>query len=330
MTNIILDTNVIITYPKLLGLDIPDVKFVVPMEVIMELNSRANQRGKSFDERSELIEKSSKQGIISIINSDLPSFQKYSKYLVSNRKLRIVDLSIIASAMRFKDSGEITKIATQDLELIKVANENNIDVLSAKDIESYIDSFKQPEERLILIKEIKDALLIMLTSMFPFSPLVALIIKYLPKLKDIEIPSIQGKIVFFERRENTNLIVGIIIGILFTSLALILYLKLNFIIANINIWGTIVATLFLAIVLFIFREKQRLSYGVFEFLVGAISIVILFNTEQFNYQRISFTLDFSVKLMAGLYIMVRGQDNIVKALKDSKIGIKLKKYGIGN
>lgn len=77
MTNIILDTNIIILYPKILGLQIPEIHFIVPIDVISELNSRATQKGKSFDDRVNLIEKSAADGTVSILNTDLPGFKRY-------------------------------------------------------------------------------------------------------------------------------------------------------------------------------------------------------------------------------------------------------------
>lgn len=68
----------------------------------------------------------------------------------------------------------------------------------------------------------------------------------------------------------------------------------------------------------------------FEFLVGVVAIIALFSPNEFDFKAINFNLDFNIKLVGGLYIMVRGQDNIVKSQKDKKFGLWLKdKYGIG-
>ena len=79
MTNIVLDTNIVLRYPKILGLQIANTAFLVPIDVIEELNSRANDRGASFDKRVDLIQNASQQGLVSIINTDAPAFVKYRR-----------------------------------------------------------------------------------------------------------------------------------------------------------------------------------------------------------------------------------------------------------
>lgn len=122
MINIILDTNIIIKYPKLLGMSIMNVNFIVTLDVISELNERAQLRGKDFDERIELIDKGSSQGTITIINTSQEIYQNY-KELINNRKIDGADFSIIIAALAFNDKGEKTKIATLDKEVVKIANE---------------------------------------------------------------------------------------------------------------------------------------------------------------------------------------------------------------
>lgn len=330
MTKIVLDANIIISHPKLLGLSVKDIQFVVPLDVITELNERASLRGLSYDDRVELIEKGNLEGTISIINTDLPLYRKYHEDMKSYLATG-TDISVIAVALTLKNKGEEVKVATSDKIVNKIANDNDLIVLTKSEIEKFIDSFKKPESKNTFLKILYDVLLEIAEQIFTATPIFgSILIPIFKRLRASEFPSIQGKIVFFERKETTNLIAGIVIGILITLLSALIYLRLDIIIGSINIWGTIALTLVLGIILFIVREKQRLAYGVFEFLVGVSSIILLFNSQKFNYSKIDFTADFYIKIAAGLYIMVRGQDNIVKAIKDSKLGYKLKKYGIGN
>lgn len=330
MTNIVLDANIIISHPKLLGLSVKDIRFLVPLDVITELNERAIFRGNSYDDRVELIEKGNLEGTISVINTDLPLYRKYHEDMKSYLATG-TDISVIAVALTLKNKGEKVRIATSDKIVAKIANDNNLITLSKSEIDEYIDSFKKPESKNTFLKILSDVLLEIAEQIFIPTPILGSILTPIfKKLRAVEFPSIQGKIVFFERKETTNLIAGIVIGILITLLSALIYLKLDIIIGTINVWGTIALTLVLGIILFIIREKKRLGYGVFEFLVGVFSIILLFNSQKFNYSKIDFTPDFYIKIAAGLYIMVRGQDNIVKAIKDSKLGSKLKNYGIGN
>ncbi|MBJ7879196.1 PIN domain-containing protein [Gelidibacter salicanalis] len=95
MRKIILDTNILLRQPRILGLEIPNTEFLIPLDVIEELNIRAQNRGAKFDRRIDLIEKANLQGTITIINVDSPTIQQYRKLLKSN-KLSGTDLSIIA------------------------------------------------------------------------------------------------------------------------------------------------------------------------------------------------------------------------------------------
>lgn len=96
-----------------------------------------------------------------------------------------------------------------------------------------------------------------------------------------------------------------------------------------NVWGTVVVSVCLGIALYIIREKQRMLYGGIEFICGVLAIYSIFQESKFELGEIPYTLEFSVKIAGGLYIMVRGQDNMVKALKGTKAGNWLAKRGIG-
>lgn len=291
MTNIILDTNIILRQPKVLGLQIPEIHFWVPLDVIEELNVRAIQRGASFDRRINIIEKASHQGTVSIINSDTPAYRQYREFVNSNR-LSGADISILAIALSLNNKGENVKIATQDKEIWRFAIEHGIEVLSETDVANLLKNFIDP--------------------------------------KTDAADTVQKEIVTYEKKEKRNFFTGIFIGAIITLVATITYQNIEKIVGTINIWGTILIILIAGIGLFVFRERNRLSYGVFEFLVGVVAIVMLFQPTNFDLSTLNFNLDFNIRLLGGLYIMVRGQDNIVKGIKDTKIGLHLKdKYGIG-
>ncbi len=291
MTNIILDSNIILRQPKVLGLQIPEIHFLVPLDVIEELNFRATQRGATFDRRIDLIEKASHQGTVSIINSDAPSYRQYRDVINSN-KLSGADISIIAIALSLTNKGEQVKIATQDKAIWQIAKEHNIEILSEADVTNLLTNFIEP--------------------------------------KTDASDTVQKEIVTYEKKEKRNFFTGILTGAIITFIASITYQNIDKVIGTINVWGTILVILIAGVGLFVFRERNKLSYGVFEFLVGVIAIIMLFQPTHFDLSTLNFNLDFNIRLLGGLYIMVRGQDNIVKGLKDTKIGLHLKdKYGIG-
>jgi len=95
------------------------------------------------------------------------------------------------------------------------------------------------------------------------------------------------------------------------------------------IWGTTILILLLGISLFVFREKQKVSYGITEFILGAIT-AIYYLPFWSDYSQIVEHSDTSLKIAGGLYIMVRGQDNIIKGLQGTKLGLQIKTLtGVG-
>lgn len=128
----------------------------------------------------------------------------------------------------------------------------------------------------------------------------------------------------YKKTERNRLIQGIVIGNSISVLAVFIYTNLESIVNTINVWGTIILILILGIGLFIFRERYRLPYGIAEFLIGFIAVVSIFYPD-FNYDNISIDVIFGLKLFGSLYIMVRGQDNILKALKGTTLGETFKR-----
>lgn len=326
MSIIILDTSVIITYPKLLGITDKKIKILVPINVIDELKYKSEIRNKNFNSLIELIEKGSQQNTIEIVDTNTDIYLKSINNIYSSR-LGHTDTAILAVALKYKETYKNVKIATFDIKLFEVANKLGIDGLNLDDIQNLVLKFDSKDKKKSSTNLFFKALLESILNQIPFFYIIKP--KIDPLLDKFAENSIEGKIRFFEKKEITNLVVGIFIGALIMLIALYIYNNLNIIISNINIWGTIILIIISGILLFIFREKQRLSYGVFEFLIGIFSIYILFSNVNFNYDKINFSIDFNIRLIGGLYIMVRGQDNIVKALKNTKIGIKLKNMGIG-
>lgn len=329
MMNIVLDANIIISYPKLLGLSIKDVRLIVPLDVVKELSERDIFRGGSYNDRIALIEKGRLEETIVIANTDSSVYQQYHEDLKLYLKAGL-DISAIVVALNLKNEGEEVKIATVDKVLSNIANANGIAVLTKTEIEKLLVTFEEPKTLKSFLKLFIDVLLDVSEQLLLSMPIFGfLLVPLFKKMRHVGLPSLKDQIVLFERKETSNLIAGIFIGVIFTLLGGEIYFNFNFIASKINVWGTIILTVLLGVVLFIFREKRRLEYGVFEILVGVASIYLIFDSDKFDYSKIHFTPDFSIKVAAGLYIMVRGQDNVVKAIKNTKLGVKLQKYGIG-
>ena len=288
MINIILDTNIILRYPKILGLNLTDITFLIPLDVIDELSARSKLRATLSGKIIKLIERSSQDGNVAIINTDLPSFRS-AESLINFSNLSGTDKAIMATALTYIQRGETVKIATQDKAIQKIALEHKIDILTDEDIKQLLQNFFR--NKLTQIKK--------------------------------EIKS-------YEQEQIWDLILKSSIGVLLSVGIKFISKDFQFIISTINIWGTILLILLCGILLFILREKQRLIYGIFEFFIGALIIVMLFQAKNFNLSEMNLNIEFGIKVLGGLYIMVRGQDNILKAIGDTKIGLYLKnKFGIG-
>jgi rRNA-processing protein FCF1 len=289
MTQIILDSNILLQFPKILGIELKDCKYIIPIEVVEELEMRTQQAGGAFDRRMNLLTTAIRLGIAEIFNnrlSDLPNG-------LDKTRLSIADISLIRAALDMQQDNGQVKIATDDREVVKNANARGIQTLSGADLINLIEKFES------------DGV-------------------------SAKTNELNNEIAAYERSEIRILWRGILHGVLSSVAGYTVYSNLQLLLETITVWGTIVVTMVLGILLFVFREKQRLGYGIFEFLVGIIVIILLFIPSEFNLQEVKFNLDFNVKFLGGLYIMVRGQDNIVKSQKGKSLGFWLNNYGIGS
>lgn len=122
--------------------------------------------------------------------------------------------------------------------------------------------------------------------------------------------------------QKRHLLINLITGVLSSILGGLIVTYINLIVSTITVWGTLIMILFLGIFLFWFRENYKLSYGIFEFIVGFIMVLYVFY-PLFEYSKIE-TKDI-LQILAGLYVMVRGMDNISKAIIGTRLEVIWKK-----
>lgn len=135
--------------------------------------------------------------------------------------------------------------------------------------------------------------------------------------------------IYYERKDLFSLGGKLMIGILIAALFLSAFYFREEIIRKINVGGTITLSIMIAILLYLLRERQRIIYGIIEFGAGLSSIILIFYPS-FDLKELTFDLSFSIKFLGGLYIMVRGIDNMVKGLSTTRTGEILRhKYRIG-
>jgi hypothetical protein len=135
--------------------------------------------------------------------------------------------------------------------------------------------------------------------------------------KDIEVRAV--KVVSSQRR---YIIFSFFLGVVFTAAGDAIYSNFEVLVSTITVWGTMVGLPFLGLVLFWYREHFRLSYGTFEFCVGLIMSYYVFFPE-FSYNGLGVTD--GIQILGGLYVMVRGLDNIGKGLSGTRLEYLWKK-----
>src|SRR5690554_2164620 len=115
MKKIIVDTNILIKYPKLLGLNIKDTTFIITSGVLSELN--ANEH--SVNERASLIDQAVLDGSVQIINSSLLEIRNYENNIPPGT-LSTTDLSLVSTAIFYREQGNEVQIASFDRDIREV------------------------------------------------------------------------------------------------------------------------------------------------------------------------------------------------------------------
>lgn len=288
MKKVLLDTSIIIRYPKILGLKDNDSIFVITIDVLTELNHRTNASWNN--NLGALIDQAVEDGTVEIINSSLPKIQKHQNS-IPKATLSETGTSILAAALFFKEEGQHVQIASSDRDIQIVCQRLSIDILRHDEIQLKLQLYSQGDD----------------------APT--------PLIKEISA---------FEKKERLRLIWQILIGLGFAVLGAIIIEYFRSILSTIHIWGILFLFLVIAIGLFFWREKKQLSYGVFEFIVGFLAIIVVLSPVEFDYQEVISDVELDIKVLGGLYIMVRGQDNIVKGLRGHTYGVFLReKIGLG-
>jgi rRNA-processing protein FCF1 len=119
----------------------------------------------------------------------------------------------------------------------------------------------------------------------------------------------------YKRKELQQLFVGIIIGILLTTAIITGYHFRTFLFESMPVWITVLFLIALAAITYQIRQRLRLPYAVVEILFG----LIVANKAFFpDYDWSAIGLGTWIQVFAGLYITVRGQDNLGKALENTR------------
>ena len=120
-----------------------------------------------------------------------------------------------------------------------------------------------------------------------------------------------------KKQFKKRIFLSFVAGILLTLVIVLAYFYIEQIVATLNIWGTIAIIPLMGIIFFYIRALWRLFYGVTEFLVGIFTALLIF-LPSFDYNTLTSKPFYFLQILGGLYIMVRGLDNIGKGLRATK------------
>jgi len=122
---------------------------------------------------------------------------------------------------------------------------------------------------------------------------------------------------------NRNYLVGgFLLGVLVAVLIFVAWQYRHDLLATLPVWGLVLVVAVSGIALFWFRSRHRLSYGVAEVLFGLIVASQLSSTPEYD-------SDFFVKIVAAVYIVVRGLDNVEKGISETSLGLLWKQFFSG-
>ena len=116
------------------------------------------------------------------------------------------------------------------------------------------------------------------------------------------------------RAQHRNLASGLAIALAGTAVAIVIVINHQLIFHTAPDWIVPIALLLAGLLFFWWRERDRLSYGLFEVMIGLLissqSIVTLPAPSELSTAK-------SIQLVGGLYVMVRGLDNIDRSIEDT-------------
>jgi rRNA-processing protein FCF1 len=118
--------------------------------------------------------------------------------------------------------------------------------------------------------------------------------------------------------QHLNLLTGFGIALAATGVATLVVLNHQLIFHTAPAWIAPFVILLVGLLFFWWREHGRLSYGLFEAMAGLLiasqSIVTLPAPYELSTAK-------SIQLLGGLYVMVRGLDNIDRGIDDTRLGV---------
>jgi len=120
-----------------------------------------------------------------------------------------------------------------------------------------------------------------------------------------------------QRSQRYQIIIGIVTGLLLVALAWLGWQYREILLSTVNTWGALISAAIIGGFLYALRGRLRITYGILEIGVGMMSAMSSFisATGSTSTTVPTFTTAMGIAVLGGIYIIVRGLDNIGKALE---------------
>lgn len=273
---IVLDTNIILRDPSILGKSKEGVELVVTPFVLLELEGSA-VHNRSLEEFLQLLRESKSKGIVSygdlktdeVLNSNILNIDSVSKRLKSS-----TDIFLFKYLSALKNQGRVAQLATDDRVLAEAAASAGIDVVGLDRLRQELETPEEPS------------------------------------------PEIAAKVKSYLQTQKKYIVINLLVGIGASIASSLLISNISLITSTLPVWGTIISLPVLGVALYWCRSRYRLAYGAAEFIVGLVTSLNIF-FPSFDYAHLQPIA--VLQILGGLYIMVRGLDNIAQGIRGTKI-----------
>jgi len=120
-----------------------------------------------------------------------------------------------------------------------------------------------------------------------------------------------------QRSQKHQIVFGIVTGLLLVVLAWLGWRYREALLSTVNTWGALISAAIIGGLLYALRGRLRITYGILEVGVGMMSAMSSFTsaTGSTSAAAPTFTTTMGIAVLGGIYIIVRGLDNIGKALE---------------
>ena len=145
---ILLDTNILLTAPSLLANSKPNVSLIIPRSVLIDFSISPIDTPK---EVHGLVDSVIKSG-----NLEVYQPKRQAKRVIFSDRVSGIVLDLLNCANELLESGDDVAIASDDLQILKVARQYEIKTFNMKELEALFERDVEINER---IKKLADSVL---------------------------------------------------------------------------------------------------------------------------------------------------------------------------